>query len=69
MANQTNGWTPDRRARQAMLIHSWAPWQHSTGPRSEKGKACSARNAYKGGRRGIDRDALRNLGAILSSVL
>lgn len=41
----TNGWTPARRARQAILIKTWAPWSASTGPRTAEGKARSSRNA------------------------
>lgn len=44
-----NGWTPERRARQAELIRNWRPWERSTGPRSKVGKARAARNAFKGG--------------------
>ncbi len=43
------GWTPERRARQAELIRNWKPWEKSTGPRSEEGKARSARNGDRGG--------------------
>ena len=46
----TNGWTPERRARQAELIKTWKPWKQSTGPLSSEGRAKVARNAYKGGR-------------------
>jgi hypothetical protein len=42
-----NGWTPERRARQAELIQSWRPWERSTGPKSAIGKSNSSRNAYK----------------------
>ena len=45
-----NGWTPEWRARQAELIRRWKPWQQSTGPRSDEGKARTARNGFKGGR-------------------
>ena len=45
-----NGWTPERRARQAALIRTWKPWQQSTGPRTDEGKARTARNGFKGGR-------------------
>lgn len=45
----TNGWTPERRARQAELIRQWQPWAKSTGPTSEEGKVVASRNAYKGG--------------------
>lgn len=41
-------WTPERRARQAALIHSWRPWTQSTGPRTPEGKAKASRNADKG---------------------
>jgi hypothetical protein len=44
-----NGWTPERRAKQAALIREWKPWEQSTGPRSVEGKALTARNGYKGG--------------------
>jgi len=43
-----NGWTPERRARQAELIRQWRPWEQSTGPRTEAGKRVVSRNAYKG---------------------
>lgn len=42
-----SAWTPERRARQAELIHTWRPWQASTGPRSAAGKARASRNACK----------------------
>ncbi len=45
----SNGWTPERRARQAMLIRKWKPWDKSTGPITTEGKAVAARNAFKGG--------------------
>ena len=44
---KSNGWTDERRARQASLIHQWQPWRNSTGPRTAQGKAISSRNAYK----------------------
>lgn len=34
-----NGWTPERRARQAEAIRRWQPWARSTGPRTAEGKA------------------------------
>lgn len=46
-----NGWTPERRARQAALIRSWQPWEQSTGPRTAEGKARTSRNGFKGGLR------------------
>ena len=56
-----NGWTLERRERQAELIKDWRPWEHSTGPRSEAGRAITSRNAWKGNRRGV----LRELGRAL----
>jgi hypothetical protein len=44
-----SSWTPERRARQAVLIRTWKPWQKATGPRTLDGKATASRNAYKGG--------------------
>lgn len=40
--------TPERRAQQAEAIRQWQPWASSTGPRTEKGKAAVAQNAFKG---------------------
>lgn len=51
-----NGWTPERRARQAELIQHWKPWDKSTGPSTAEGKARVSRNAYKGGMRVLMRE-------------
>ncbi|OWQ76592.1 hypothetical protein CEE56_02575 [Stenotrophomonas maltophilia] len=59
-----NGWTPERRRRQAQAIQKWRPWEQATGPRSVEGKAKAARNAWKGG----ERKTLRQLAAILRDV-
>ena len=42
-----NGWTPERRARQAELIRTWRPWDQSTGPRTAEGKSKAAGNAER----------------------
>ncbi len=42
-----NGWTDERRAKQAAAIRRWKPWQQSTGPRTPEGKARSSRNAFR----------------------
>jgi hypothetical protein len=39
------GWTSERRARQGILIPTWKPWEQSTGPKTDMGKAASATNA------------------------
>jgi hypothetical protein len=46
-----NGWTLERRQRQAELIRQWKPWVQSTGPKSAEGKALVSRNAWRGGYR------------------
>ena len=56
-----NGWTPERRARQAVLIRNWKPWERSTGPRTPEGKAKASRNADKGDTRGMLRAIARLL--------
>ena len=56
-----NGWTDERRRRQAARVRDWKPWEAATGPRTEVGKAVSARNAYKGG----EREMLRGLCRVL----
>ena len=56
-----NGWTPERRARQAELIKNWRPWEGSTGPKSTEGKAVVSRNAWKGGTRPLLRSLARAL--------
>ena len=47
----SNGWTPERRQRQAELIRTWQPWTKSTGPRSIDGRQRVGRNAWTGGHR------------------
>lgn len=56
-----NGWTLERRQRQAELIRNWQPWNRSTGPKSSEGKATVARNPYKGAVRQQLREVARAL--------
>jgi len=42
-----NGWTPERRARQAAMIRTWKPWEKSTGPKTDEGKAVVSHNHLK----------------------
>lgn len=46
-----NGWTEERRRKQAELIKRWRPWEQSTGPISPEGKRRVSRNAWTGGHR------------------
>ena len=64
-----NGWTPERRARQAELIRTWRPWERSTGPHTDAGKVRTARNGDKGGLWRIERDNLRELKKTVSELL
>ena len=58
-----NGWTPERRARQAELIKQWKPWMQSTGPRSAEGKERVSRNAWTGGHRAMLRELTKMVNA------
>ncbi|WP_035417896.1 hypothetical protein [Ferrovum myxofaciens] len=40
-------WTDEQKARQAAMIRAWRPWERSTGPVTEKGKAESSKNRQK----------------------
>lgn len=44
------GWTPERRAKQALAIQRWKPWLKG-GVKTPAGKAISRMNAYKHGAR------------------
>lgn len=54
-----NGWTLERRAKQAELIRTWRPWERATGPRSTEGKAKVARNPWRGAHRQQFRELAR----------
>ena len=43
--------TPEHRALRATLIKKWKPWEQSTGPKTQEGKAHASRNALKHGYR------------------
>lgn len=52
-------WTTAQRQAQRERIKHVKPWEKSTGPRTEVGKAVVSRNAYKGGLRPMQREAMR----------
>lgn len=60
-----NGWTVERRARQALLIRTWRPWERSTGPRIDAGKSRASRNAFKGGHWRELRELAKAMNALL----
>jgi len=66
---KTNGWTPERRARQAELIRSWRPWERSTGAQTPEGKAKVARNAWRGGRKQKLRDQTRMTNELIRAMM
>lgn len=61
MKGVTKGWPPARRRQQAERIKAHQPWKHSTGPKTEEGRAVSARNALKHGFHGAEITRLRTL--------
>lgn len=64
-SSMANGWTLERRERQSVLIRTWRPWERSTGPTSEEGKARSSRNGDKGGEWRAFRDLKRQVNSML----
>jgi len=57
----SKGWTEERRKRQAEMIRRHKPWEKSTGPKSDAGKAASSKNAVKHGLYGVDGEMIRAL--------
>jgi hypothetical protein len=57
----TKGWTAERRAAQAARMRARKPWERSTGPRTEAGKARSRGNA-------VGKGCLQRLDAELAEV-
>lgn len=49
-----NGWSPERRRKQAEAIRRWQPWTKATGPKTDEGKAVTAGNAMKHGLRSAE---------------
>ena len=63
-----NGWTLERRQRQAEAIRRWKPWEQSTGPATPEGKARVSRNAWQGGHRAQLRELSKTLNAELAEM-
>lgn len=64
-----SAWTPERRARQAVIIKQTRPWEFSTGPRTPEGKAASSRNAYAGDWLHENRARIANARSLALAVL
>jgi hypothetical protein len=62
-----NGWTDQRRAKQAKAIRGWRPWEQSTGPRTADGRARASQNAYRGGHRQAQRQFARLLARLAAA--
>ena len=61
MASETHcGWTSQRRKRQTEAMQRWRPWEKLTGPRTLEGKAIVAGNAFKGCKRPLLRQHIRD---------
>ena len=56
-----NGWTSERRKKQAEAIREWKPWENSTGAKSSAGKENSKMNAFKHGLYGAEIKGLHSL--------
>ena len=54
-------WTDEARRRQSELIRNWRPWERSTGPTSQEGKAIASKNRYRGNVRQTLRELARSL--------
>lgn len=64
-------WTLERRAKQLAVIMRTRPWERSTGPRTQEGKAIVSKNARQPGsrrERAQVREALRKQLAVLGDI-
>ena len=58
-------WTVEQRQAQAEKIRAWKPWEHSTGPISDEGKAKVLANAFKGGQWKETRELIKAVNTLL----
>lgn len=61
MTKNTKGWSEERRKAQAERCRAQKPWEHSTGPKTARGKERSSLNAFKHGARCRNLDRVRYL--------
>ena len=66
--SNNNGWTPERRARQAALMRRLKPWMSSTGPKTDEGKGKSKANATKHGGRSNSMSRLRRVLRLIETM-
>ena len=59
MCSKTRGWPEERRLAQAERCRQNTPSAHSTGPKTEAGKAASSANSLKHGLHAADIRAIR----------
>ncbi|MGH1397629.1 MAG: hypothetical protein ACRBCT_00240 [Alphaproteobacteria bacterium] len=57
----SKGWSEERRRKQAEAIRRHRPWEKSTGPKSQAGKAVSSQNALKHGLYGVNAKSIEAL--------
>ena len=55
-------WTPEERAKHAAAMRKWKPWEQSTGPKTDAGKATVSQNALT---RGLHTAEMRKLKRLL----
>jgi len=60
-SNKRRAWTEKRRENQAQNCRKTKPWAHTTGPKTAKGKATCADNAYKHGLRSKEMEEIERL--------
>ena len=61
-------WTPEQRAKQAILIRSWKPWSKSTGAKTPEGTKISSRNAFNFSFRELLRELTRQNRALIHYI-
>ncbi len=61
-------WTQAQRDRQAKLIHRWKPWEKSTGPITERGKALASKNAVNYATREVLRHLVKTNRELLPKI-
>lgn len=62
-------WTPEQKAKQSALIHSWKPWEQSTGAKTPEGKKLSSKNAFRYSMREVTREMARSNRALLDFLI